>query len=98
MRVALIVPGGFDRGDRVMTALLNLAAELAQRHAVEVFAADGPGGSGRYEREGATVHQLGGGAQSSLRARGNEGAWHRGRVVARLVAEMAHARSEGPFH
>ncbi len=43
-----------------MTALLNLAGELARRHDVHVFAKDGPSGRGQYVREGARVNQLDG--------------------------------------
>lgn len=58
LRLGLVTPGGFDRGDRVITALLNLAGELASRHDVHVFAAEGPSGPGRYQRNGAMVYQL----------------------------------------
>jgi glycosyltransferase involved in cell wall biosynthesis len=97
VRLGLIVPGGFDRGDRVITALLNLTTELACRHDVHVFAADGPSGPGRYWRGGATVHQLA--ASSNLTARLGPGrrALRRGRFVSRLIGEVNRVQSTRPF-
>jgi glycosyltransferase involved in cell wall biosynthesis len=97
LKIGLIVPGGFDRGDRIITALQNLSIELGTRHEVHVFAADGPSGPGRYPLAGAMVHQLDGGpvvghdlGRLPRRAR-------LGRLAWRLFREIESARSTGTF-
>ena len=97
MRLGLIVPGGFDRGDRVITALLNLTTELASRHEIHVFAADGPSGPGRYRRGGALVHQLGGSPDLTSRIGPLTRTFRRGRFVSRLLREVRRAQSTAPF-
>jgi glycosyltransferase involved in cell wall biosynthesis len=71
MRIALVVPGGVDRGgrDRVIPALLLLIERLARRHTLHVFALDQEPESCIYPLLGATVHNLGRGpAAAALRA------------------------------
>jgi glycosyltransferase involved in cell wall biosynthesis len=58
MKLGLVCPGGFDRGDRVIPALNELTRQLAARHEVHVFAAEGESGPGSYSRNGAEIHQL----------------------------------------
>jgi glycosyltransferase involved in cell wall biosynthesis len=65
MKLAIIVPGGFDPSGRarVIPALLWLVERLAQRNVVHVFVtADAPASSA-YRLAGATVHVLGGAAR-----------------------------------
>jgi glycosyltransferase involved in cell wall biosynthesis len=61
LKLGLIVPGGFDpTGTRgTIPALVALAAELARRHQVRVFAASGRVGAGRYRLGDVEVTQLG---------------------------------------
>jgi glycosyltransferase involved in cell wall biosynthesis len=61
VKLALIVPAGFDRGGRagVIPALIGLAKELGSRHEVHVFAASGPGPITHYPLLGVEVHQIG---------------------------------------
>jgi glycosyltransferase involved in cell wall biosynthesis len=99
MKLGLIVPGGFDRGDRIIPALHHLTQQLASRHEVVVFAEDGESGQGHYQRAGADVHQLGGTPDLSVAARG----WkRRGVDLARFGWRLARAveltRASGPFH
>jgi glycosyltransferase involved in cell wall biosynthesis len=64
MKLAIIVPGGFDPSGRarVIPALLWLVERLAERNEVHVFVtADAPAPS-VYRLAGATVHVLGGAA------------------------------------
>jgi glycosyltransferase involved in cell wall biosynthesis len=97
MRLGLIVPGGFDRGDRVITALLNLTSELASRHDVHVFAADGPSGPGRYRRNGATIYQLDGEPDVTSVPGGRARAVRRWRFVSRLLREVHRVQASGKF-
>lgn len=97
MKIGLIVPGGFDRGERVMTALLNLAEELSRRHEVHVFAKEGPSGPGLYPRVGATVHQLAGSPALPERVTRGRRALQLGVFVARLWREVERVRSSGAF-
>jgi glycosyltransferase involved in cell wall biosynthesis len=96
VKLGLIVPGGFDLGERVIPTLLSLASELARRHQVHVFAAAGAGGRGRFEREGATVHQL---AMTTRDAVGNRGGrlLRRGRFALSLFREVHRASRERAF-
>ena len=61
MRIALIVPGGVDRGgrERVIPALLWLIERLARRHTLHIFALDQEPEPCVYPLLGATVHNLG---------------------------------------
>src|SRR5688500_11234055 len=61
MKVALVTPGGFSPDGRydVIPALVALAAELAQRHDIHVFAFGGTGEVVRYPSGDASVHLLG---------------------------------------
>ena len=97
MRLGLIVPGGFDRGERVITALLNLTERLASRHDVHVFAADGPSGPGNYPRNGAMVYQLGGSPEVTIAPGRLERAARRGRFVSRLLREVNRVQASGRF-
>jgi glycosyltransferase involved in cell wall biosynthesis len=96
MRMALIVPGGFDRGERVITALLNLTEELAIRHDVHVFAAEGPSGPGTYRSHGAMVYQLDGSRDLSTHQRLRR-AGRRVRLVSRLLRGVSRAHSTAQF-
>lgn len=62
MRIALVVPGGVDRGgrERVIPVLLSLIERLARRHAVHVVAIYQYPEPCTYPLLGATVHNLGG--------------------------------------
>jgi glycosyltransferase involved in cell wall biosynthesis len=88
MRIALVVPGGVDRGgrERVIPALLWLIERLARRHALHVFALDQYQQPCTYPLLGATVHNLGRTAAAPL-AR----AWLRWRML------LAGLRANGPF-
>jgi len=97
MRLGLIVPGGFDRGERVITALLNLTGELAARHDVHVFAAGGPSGPGRYRRHGATVYQLASSPAVATAPGRLRGALQRAQLVSRLLREVRRVESTGRF-
>lgn len=68
MKVALLVPGGVDRGGeyRVIPCLLWLIERLARKHEVHVFALWQEPGASRYQLLGAEVHNIG---QSPRRAR-----------------------------
>jgi glycosyltransferase involved in cell wall biosynthesis len=61
VRVALIVPGGVDRGgeERVIPALLWLIERISRRHDLHVFALYQEQAPARYELLGATVHVMG---------------------------------------
>lgn len=61
MKVALLVPGGVDRGgtERVIPALLWLIERLARRHEVHVFALRQEPRPAAYDLLGARVHVLG---------------------------------------
>ena len=61
MKLALVVPGGVDRGGefRVIPALLALIERLACTHEVHVFALQQEAVAGRWELAGATVHNIG---------------------------------------
>jgi glycosyltransferase involved in cell wall biosynthesis len=96
VRLGLVVPGGFDAGERVIPVLQNLAAELARRHEVHVFAAGGASGPGRYEYEGAKVYQLSTNAQPEVRGLGPR-LRERGRFVGSLLREVRRVSSEGAF-
>ncbi len=66
MRVALVVPGGVDRGgvDRVIPALLALIERVARVHEVEVVALRQDPRPARWPLLGATVHNIGEGGTS----------------------------------
>jgi glycosyltransferase involved in cell wall biosynthesis len=88
MRIALVVPGGVDRGGRarVIPALLLLIERLARRHTLHVFALDQEPESCVYPLLGATVHNLGRGpAAAALRA------------IWRWQLLLAGLRANGPF-
>jgi glycosyltransferase involved in cell wall biosynthesis len=61
VRLALVVPGGVDRGgrERVIPALLWLIERLARRHDVHVFALAQERAPSDYPLLGARVHNLG---------------------------------------
>ena len=81
----------------MIPALLNLAEELASRHEVHVFAADGPSGPGRYQRAGASVYQLGGTADLAERPVRARRLSRLGRFLRSLVGEICRVHAEGPF-
>lgn len=70
-----------------MTALLNLASELARRHDVHVFAKDGPSGRGQYVREGVSINQLDGSPELLVHP-------SRGRRLLRLASFASRLRQE----
>lgn len=80
MKLALVVPGGVDRGGeyRVIPALLSLIARLARRHEVHVFALRQEAAPGRWALLGAMVHNIGDG-------------WIRPRAVAAIMREHRRA-------
>ncbi len=61
MKIALVVPGGVDRGGeyRVIPAILALLERLARRHQVHVFALSQEPEAGTWDLLGARVHNLG---------------------------------------
>jgi glycosyltransferase involved in cell wall biosynthesis len=61
MKLALVVPGGVDRGGehRVIPALLALIERLAARHQVRVFALHQQSQPGTWVLRGARVHNIG---------------------------------------
>jgi glycosyltransferase involved in cell wall biosynthesis len=66
VRLALVVPGGVDRGgrERVIPALLGLIERLARRHDVHVFALAQEEAPSSYPLLGARIHNLGMAAHS----------------------------------
>jgi glycosyltransferase involved in cell wall biosynthesis len=88
MRIALVVPGGVDRGarERVIPALLWLIERLARRHTLHVFALDQAPEPCVYPLLGATVHNLGW-APAYAPAR----AWRRWQLL------LLGLRANGPF-
>ncbi|HVV51845.1 MAG TPA: glycosyltransferase family 4 protein, partial [Polyangia bacterium] len=89
MNLGLVVPGGFDPSGQAGTipALPALAGELGRRHQVQVFAASGKSGAGRYQVPGAQVTQLSG----RERRRGPGGA------LRLALAFERWTRAAGPF-
>jgi glycosyltransferase involved in cell wall biosynthesis len=81
MKLALVVPGGVDRGGerRVIPALLALIERLAARHELHVFALHQQPGAATWMLRGARIHNIGEG-------------WTRSRAVRRIVAEHRVAR------
>lgn len=63
MKIALVVPGGVDRtGEfRVIPVLLTLIERLARTHAVHVFALRQETLPGRWDLQGAVIHNIGDG-------------------------------------
>lgn len=61
MKIALVVPGGVDRGGeyRVIPALIGLLRQLSVHHEVHVFALFQEPSPGRWELAGATIHNIG---------------------------------------
>ena len=82
MKLAIVVPGGMDRGgeERVIPVFLALIAHLARKHEVHVFVLRQEPKPARWMLRGATVHNIGDG-------------WQRTRAVAEIVKE--HRRT--PF-
>ncbi len=83
MKLALIVPGGVDRGgqERVIPALLDLIRRLARSHEVHVFALHQEPRPARWILEGACIHNIGS-AYTKMRALRALGAEHlRGRFA-----------------
>jgi glycosyltransferase involved in cell wall biosynthesis len=80
VKLALVVPGGVDRGGerRVIPALLHLIARLAQAHEVHVFALRQEAKPARWPLAGATVHNVGEG-------------WTRWRAIRALATEHHRA-------
>jgi glycosyltransferase involved in cell wall biosynthesis len=81
MKVALVVPGGVDRGGerRVIPALLALIERLAAHHEVHVFALRQEAAPGTWLLRGAHVHNIGDG-------------WTSPRAVRAILAEDRVAR------
>ncbi|MGN6091722.1 MAG: glycosyltransferase family 4 protein [Luteibacter jiangsuensis] len=63
MKIALVLPGGVDRGgeERVIPAFLALIARLARHHDVHVFALHQEARPDSWPLAGATVHNIGAG-------------------------------------
>ena len=82
MKLALVLPGGVDRGGefRVIPAFLALIERLARKHDVHVFVLHQEPAPGRWELVGAQIHNIG-------------DRWTRLRAIAAIRAE--HRRS--PF-
>jgi glycosyltransferase involved in cell wall biosynthesis len=82
MNLAMIVPGGVDRGGerRVIPALLALIERLARQHTVRVFALRQEAAPGQWPLLGATVQNIGGRF-----------------VVARAVGAVRRAHALRPF-
>jgi glycosyltransferase involved in cell wall biosynthesis len=80
VKLALVVPGGVDRGGecRVIPALLHLIGRLAQAHEVHVFALRQEARPARWPLAGATVHNIGDG-------------WTRWRAIRAVAAEHRQA-------
>ena len=80
MKLALIVPGGVDRGGefRVIPALLALIERLSRIHEVHVFALWQEPVAGRWQLAGATIHNVGHG-------------WTHLRGICAVRAEHRHA-------
>lgn len=80
MKLALVVPGGVDRGgeERVIPALLSLIARLSRRHEVHVFALRQEPAPAQWSLAGATIHNIGDG-------------WQRTRAVAAILREHRRA-------
>lgn len=80
MKLALVVPGGVDRGgeERVIPVLLSLIARLARGHEVHVFALRQEPKPAQWPLAGATVHNIGDG-------------WQRMRAVAAILREHRRA-------
>lgn len=76
MKLALVVPGGVDRGGerRVIPALLALIERLAGLHELHVFALRQEERPGTWKLRGAQVHNIGAG-------------WPRARAVLAILAE-----------
>jgi glycosyltransferase involved in cell wall biosynthesis len=76
MKLALVIPGGVDRGgeQRVIPALLHLIARLAQAHEVHVFALRQEARPACWPLAGATIHNIGEG-------------WARWRAIRAIAAE-----------
>jgi glycosyltransferase involved in cell wall biosynthesis len=90
MRLAIVVPGGVDRGgrDRVIPALLRLIERLARRHDVHVFALAQEGAPSSYPLLGTRIHNLGMAARSR---------WPGQALVPTGRALSAGFRAHGPF-
>ncbi len=88
MRIAFIVPGGFDRSgrERVIPVLLWLIERLARRNEVHVFALRHYREPCTYPLAGATIHDLG-------RVEGRRGS----RLVQHYLRLLGALRSSGPF-
>jgi glycosyltransferase involved in cell wall biosynthesis len=76
VKLALVVPGGVDRGGerRVIPAVVALIGRLAARHELHVFALRQEAAPGTWMLRGARVHNIGAG-------------WTRARAVRAILAE-----------
>ena len=90
MRLAIVVPGGVDRGgkERVIPALLRLIERLARRHDLHVFALAQEAAPSSYPLLGARIHNLGMAARSR---------WPGQALVPTGRALAARFREHGPF-
>ena len=80
MKLALVLPGGVDRGGecRVIPAFLALIERLARRHEVHVFVLHQEAKAARWKLLGAHIHNIGEG-------------WTRLRAIAAISAEHRRA-------
>jgi len=90
VRIALVVPGGVDRGgrERVIPALLALIERLARRHELHVFALAQEETPSEYPLLGARVHNLGLAARSR---------WPGQALLPVFRALVRGLRAHGPF-
>ena len=61
MKLALIIPGGVDRGGeyRVIPAVIGLLRQLSAHHEVHAFALHQEPAPGKWQLAGATIHNIG---------------------------------------
>lgn len=80
MKIAIVLPGGVDRGgeERVIPVFLALIGGLARENEVHVFVLRQEPRPGQWQLAGATIHNIGDG-------------WQRTRAVAAIVREHRQA-------
>src|SRR3546814_9388609 len=95
MKLALVVPGGVDRGGerRVIPALLALLERLANVHEVHVYALHQERMPGHWALAGASIHNIGDG-WTRLRAIHAIHSEHRRAPFDRIQAIFSGSRSE----
>lgn len=83
MKLAIVLPGGVDRGgeERVIPVFLALIERLARAHDVHVFALHQETAPGTWPLRGATIHNIGA-----------------GRTVWRAIGAVIAEHRRAPFH